>query len=60
MLKSGGRLLIVDGLTGAYAKYLREQKMNDVEQRPLDWRYWLGIPWVVGLVTASKPPTRRA
>jgi ubiquinone/menaquinone biosynthesis C-methylase UbiE len=57
VLKLGGRLVIVDLLPmeGAYAKHLREQGMMDVKEQHLDWRCWFGLPWVVRLVTATKP-----
>jgi ubiquinone/menaquinone biosynthesis C-methylase UbiE len=61
VLKLGGRLVIVDlSFTKAYAKHLRERGMDEVERRSLDWRCWFGIPWVAGLVTATKPPARRS
>jgi ubiquinone/menaquinone biosynthesis C-methylase UbiE len=57
VLKPGGRLVIVDLLpmAGAYAKHLRGQGMIEVKDQPVDWRGWFGLPWVVRLVTASKP-----
>ena len=57
VLKPGGRLLIVDlrPMAGAYAKHLRERGMENVEDQPMDWRCWFGLPWVVRLVMASKP-----
>jgi SAM-dependent methyltransferase len=57
VLKSGGTLVIVDLLpmAGAYAKHLGEQGMKDVEDQPMDWRCWFGLPCVVRLLTGSKP-----
>ena len=57
VLKPGGRIVIVDLLpmAGAYARQLREQGMKEVRDQPMDWRCWFGLPWVVRLVTASKP-----
>src|SRR5208337_3321418 len=54
-LKPGGRLVIVDLLpmAGAYAKHLHDQGMTHVEEQPMDWRCWFGLPWGVRLVTAS-------
>ena len=56
VLKPGGRLVIVDLLpmAGAYAKHLGGQGMKQVVDRPMDWRCWFGLPWVVRLVSASK------
>src|SRR5271157_4285487 len=57
VLKPGGKLVIVDLLpmAGAYAKHLRECGMENVKDQPMDWRCWYGLPWVMRLVTASKP-----
>ena len=57
VLKPGGKLVIVDLLpmAGAYAKHLKDKGMIAVNEKPLDWRCWFGLPWVVRLVTADKP-----
>ncbi len=57
VLKPGGRLVMVDlTFTGSYAGHLREQGMEAVTRKPLDWRCWFGLPLLTGLVTARKPP----
>jgi arsenite methyltransferase len=57
VLKPGGKFVIVDLLpmAGAYAKHLQEKGMIAVNEKPMDWRCWFGLPWVVRLVAASKP-----
>jgi arsenite methyltransferase len=57
VLKSGGTLVIVDLLpmAGAYAKHLDELGIKDVVDQPMGWRCWFGLPWVVRLITGSKP-----
>jgi ubiquinone/menaquinone biosynthesis C-methylase UbiE len=61
VLKPGGRLVVVDLLpmAGPYAKHLQQLGMKEVKDRPMDWRCWFGLPWVVRLATASKPKTFR-
>jgi ubiquinone/menaquinone biosynthesis C-methylase UbiE len=46
VLKPGGQLVIVDlpPMAGAYAKHLREKGVEEVMDRPLDWRGWFGLP----------------
>jgi arsenite methyltransferase len=62
VLKPGGRLVIADiAHTARYAARLRERGMQDVERRPVDWRFWFGLPGgMPRLLTASKPPARTA
>jgi arsenite methyltransferase len=56
VLRPGGRLLITDCLfIKAYVKRLREWGMEEVAERPLDWRFWFGTLGMAGLVTATKP-----
>jgi ubiquinone/menaquinone biosynthesis C-methylase UbiE len=57
VLKPGGRLVVVDLLpmAGAYTKHLQERGMKEVEEHPMDWHCWFGLPWVVRLVKANKP-----
>jgi SAM-dependent methyltransferase len=62
VLRPGGRLLIADFWSSAYAAHLRERGLERVERRPLGWRFWYG-PWIgAGLATATKPaqPTVRS
>jgi arsenite methyltransferase len=58
VLRPGGRLVIADlAYTARYAAQLRERGMRDVERRPVDWRFWFGVPGgMPRLLTASKPP----
>jgi ubiquinone/menaquinone biosynthesis C-methylase UbiE len=58
VLKPGGRLLLADLMwTKVYAQRLRELGMEEVIERPLDWRFFFGaLGTVTGLVTAKKPP----
>jgi arsenite methyltransferase len=60
VLKPGGRLVVADFWSGAYAQHLREQRMLDVEQRSLGWRFWYLPGFGAGLVTARKPEVQRA
>jgi arsenite methyltransferase len=57
VLKPGGRLVIVDLLpmAGDYARHLSQRGMKALKDQPMDWRCWFGLPWVVRLVTASRP-----
>jgi arsenite methyltransferase len=57
VLKPGGRLLVADIFhTAEYAQRLREQRMQDVEERALSWRFWYGGPWMAPcLISAAKP-----
>jgi len=57
VLEPRGRLLIADLIwTGTYAQRLRERGMQDVVDKPLDWRFWYGaLGMATGLVTATKP-----
>ena len=60
VLKPGGRMVIADFWSNAYAQHLREQHMFDVEQRSLGWRFWYLPGFGAGLVTATQPEVRRA
>jgi SAM-dependent methyltransferase len=40
VLKPGGRLLIADFWSSAYADHLRSHGMSDVRDRSLGWRFW--------------------
>jgi len=57
VLRAGGRLVIADLMwTKAYARRLRELRMEDVVTRHLGWRFWFGVLGTqTGLVTARKP-----
>lgn len=55
VLKPGGRLVVADFWSGAYAQHLRLKGMLDVQQRSLGWRFWYLPGFGAGLVTATKP-----
>jgi len=60
VLKPGGRLVIADFWSGAYAKHLLGQGMLDVQQRSLGWRFWYLPGFGAWLVTARKPESQTA
>ena len=57
VLQEGGRLAIVDFMVvDEYVEHLRLRGMQDVELRPLGWRFWYGGPWLgASLVRATRP-----
>jgi len=57
VVRSGGRLRIVDDGAGRYAAVLRDAGCTDVAVRQLDWRTWYGVPGHhMTLVAAARPP----
>ncbi|HVA23255.1 MAG TPA: class I SAM-dependent methyltransferase [Chloroflexota bacterium] len=55
VLKPGGRMVITDVWSSVYAQHLRTRGLDQVQRRPLGWRFWYG-PWLgAGLVMATKP-----
>jgi arsenite methyltransferase len=55
VLRPGGRLVIADFWSGAYAQHLGDLGMVDVQHRSLGWRFWYVPGFGAGLVTATKP-----
>jgi ubiquinone/menaquinone biosynthesis C-methylase UbiE len=55
VLKPGGRLLIADFWSSAYADHLRSRGMSDVRESSLGWRFWYLPGMGAGLVAATKP-----
>jgi SAM-dependent methyltransferase len=60
VLKPGGRLVVADFWSGAYAQHLLDEGMLGVHQRSLGWRFWYLPGFGAGLVTATKPEVRSA